>query len=182
MNAVDRLLQRWRIRKAAAWLPRGGRVLDIGCDDGALARQLPWLGEYVGLDPFLEHPGEVPNGRILRGRFPEDLPDGRPFDAITMLAVFEHLTPEEHGPLTRACAAALKPGGRLVMTVPSPAVDQILHVLQFLRVLDGMSVEEHHGLDVRRTPTILTAEGHLRLVKARRFQFGLNHLFVFERP
>src|SRR4051794_5418774 len=36
MNATDRLLQRWRVRRALKWVPDGASVLDVGCADGAL--------------------------------------------------------------------------------------------------------------------------------------------------
>jgi hypothetical protein len=74
----------------------------------------------------------------------------------------------------------LKPNGRLIITVPSPMVDHVLKVLKFLRLIDGMSLEEHHGFEVHQTTAIFPAKD-FRLVKRKRFQLGLNNLFVFER-
>ena len=80
------------------------------------------------------------------------------------------------------CARFLKPGGRLIITVPAAAVDHILAVLKFLRLIDGMSLEEHHGYDVRQTPEIFSVGSTSELLCAqKRFQLGLNNLFVFER-
>jgi len=42
-----------------------------------------------------------------------------------------------------------------------------------------MSLEEHHGYEVRRTAEIFCPP-HFRLVCHRPFQLGLNNLFVFE--
>ncbi len=43
-----------------------------------------------------------------------------------------------------------------------------------------MSLEQHYGFDPRKTPAIFSVDGMV-LVKARRFQFGFNNLFVFEK-
>ncbi len=181
MKAVDRLLQRWRNAKVAPYLARGARVLDIGCADGALFRQFrSRIGEGVGIDPDLERSVDLGGYHLIAGWFPEDLPDQRPFDVITMLAVLEHVPPEDQPRLARHCARFLKDGGHLVITVPSPAVDPILRLLRSLRVIAGMSLEQHYGFDPRKTPAIFSVDG-VALVKARRFQFGFNNLFVFEK-
>lgn len=187
MKATDRFLQRWRIRKAARHLPDGARVADVGCSDGALFRQVgDRLGGGVGLDPALPD-GARGDARftLVRGLFPGDLPAGLPgggrFDAITALAVLEHLHDDELRAMARACADRLVPRGRVVITVPSPLVDPILHVLQALRVIDGMHLDEHHEMPASAIPDAFTAAG-FRLVRRERFQLGLNNLFVFELP
>jgi len=43
-----------------------------------------------------------------------------------------------------------------------------------------MSLEEHHGYDITQTVEIFSAP-NFRLVRHEKFQFGLNHLFVFAR-
>jgi hypothetical protein len=76
MNALDRWIQDWRIREAVRFLPPGPRVLDVGCDDGALFRALgPALREGVGLDPALARTVEGDRYRLLPGAFPADAPD-----------------------------------------------------------------------------------------------------------
>ena len=181
MKAVDRWLQQWRIAKIRPYLAPGARVLDIGCADGALARLVPGL-DYLGLDPGLDASCNVPSGRLVKGCFPADLPpDVIEFDCITMLAVLEHIPLEAQASLAADCFRFLRPGGLVLITVPSPAVDYVLAVLKGLRVIDGMSLEEHYGFDVRRVPECF-AEASLEAVVHRRFQLGLNHLFVFRKP
>ncbi len=180
MKALDRFIQRWRIAKVRPYLQPGSRVLDIGCSDGALARLVQGLGEYVGIDPALPQPLDRPPLRLIRGVFPDSLPDERPFDAITMLAVLEHFPTGHLDRLARACSAHLKPGGYLLITVPAALVDRILDVLRRLRLIDGMALEEHHGFAPGRTPAIFAATD-LDLVRHSRFQLGLNNLFVFRK-
>jgi len=181
MKSIDRLLQRWRISKARRFIAPGARILDIGSADGALFRQLNISGaQGMGIDPTLKSDADADGVPLIAGFFPKDMPATGPFDVITMLAVLEHFPPVQYGELKRGCAEFLKPGGRLIITVPSPAVDHILAVLKFFRLIDGMSLEEHHGYDVNRTPEIFPAK-KFRLLKRTSFQLGLNNLFVFER-
>lgn len=180
MKFTDRLLQKWRISKARPYVPHGARVLDIGCANGEFYFQVPDITEYVGIDPGIECSVHRGGFHLFKGCFPAALPDDRPFDTIVMLAALEHIPPTEHPELAAGCARLLKPGGRLVLTVPSPLVDHILAVLCFLRLADGIAIEQHHGYDARRTPDVFSAAG-LTLVRWKRFQLGLNNLFVFEK-
>ena len=181
MKPLDRFLQRWRIAKAGPYIGNGTRVLDVGCSDGTLFRQLgSRIGEGVGIDPDLREPVELPGLHLLPGKFPEGLGNHGPFDVITMLAVLEHIPPEHQQELARGCSQYLKPGGYLVITTPSPLVDRILDVLAFVRLIDGMSLEQHYGFEPGDTPAIFSGHG-ISLVEARKFQLGLNHLFVFRK-
>jgi 2-polyprenyl-3-methyl-5-hydroxy-6-metoxy-1,4-benzoquinol methylase len=181
MKFTDRVLQRWRIAKVRPFIPPGARILDIGSADGALFQSLPPVAEgSMGIDPTLKANITVAGRPLVAGFFPKDMPVAGPFDAITMLAVLEHFPATEYAELRRGCAQYLKPGGRLLITVPSPAVDHILAVLKFLRLVDGMSLEEHHGYETSQTTSIFPAPD-FRLVKQKKFQLGLNNLFVFER-
>lgn len=182
MTSLDRFLQRWRFRKVRPYLRSTSRVLDIGSADGALYRYHPDVAAYVGIDPDASAPGPLaPRARVVRGLFPDAIAEEAPFHVIAMLAVLEHVPPEAQGPLAAACARHLAPGGVLVITVPSPVVDRILDVLASLRLIHGMAMEQHYGFDATRTPAIFSAPG-LRLCVARRFQLGVNNLFVFEKP
>jgi SAM-dependent methyltransferase len=181
MTALDRLLQNWRIRKTRPFIPPGSRVLDIGSADGVLFQRISGLApDCLGIDPTLPRAVTGCGYRLLPGVFPQDMPAGEKFDAITMLAVLEHFPDAAHRALATGCGDYLKPGGRLIITVPAPFVDQILKVLTTLRLVHGMSLEEHHGYDVAQTPRIFAPPTFYPL-RHERFQLGLNHLFVFER-
>lgn len=183
MTFLDRFLQDWRIRKAAPHIQAGDRVLDLGSADGVLFTRLGRCGPgSMGIDPTLAASHRNHQGfSMVRGYFPQDLPPGAgPFDVIVMLAVLEHFPPAAYQELQAGCARLLRPGGRLVITVPSPAVDAILDGLVRLRLVHGMSLEEHHGYEVEMTPDIFPAPA-FRLQAHETFQLGLNHLFVFER-
>jgi SAM-dependent methyltransferase len=181
MKLGDHILQRWRIVKARPFIPKGARVLDVGCHEGGLFRALGSRISYgVGVDPALSAPAKVGSFPLLAQSFPGELPTSEPFDVITMLAVVEHLPEEDLQEVQRECVRLLKPGGVVVITVPSPAVDRILHWLIRFKVVAGTAVHEHHGFEPGDLPGAFGKEG-LRLECAKRFQLGLNNLFVFQR-
>jgi SAM-dependent methyltransferase len=180
MTWLDRYLQKWRIREARRELPSGARVLDIGTRDGTLFTLASARG--VGIDPELAAATSIPGVTLVKGSFPMDLPKlpNESFDAVTALAVIEHV-PESELPLwPEAIARLLVPNGRLIITVPAPTVDTILHVLIRLHLIDGMEAHQHHGFELVNLEKIFTAPSWQQ-AKHRTFQLGLNHVYVFER-
>ena len=157
------------------------RVLDVGCfDERMFARLGDRLGYGVGIDPMLSEPVERSRFRLLRTSFPDGAPDER-FDVITMLAVLEHVRPQELSDWIDTCRSLLVPGGRIVASMPAPAVDRILDVLIKLRLLHGMEFGQHHGADPSRTVETFTDRG-FTLLRRQRFQAGLNNLIVLQAP
>lgn len=182
MKAADRALQRWRIRRALAWLPPDPDVLDVGCADGELFHQAgDRIRAGVGID--LNAAGRWPVGNVVRrtGSFPDVLTPDERFDAIVMLAVIEHIADSELKQWASASFDHLRPAGRLIITVPSPLVDRLLHVGMAVGLLDGMEVHQHHGFVPAQLPDVFASVG-LALLTHQRFQLGLNNLFVFQRP
>jgi SAM-dependent methyltransferase len=180
MKFLDRKLRDIRIAKARAFLRPSDRLLDVGCFDRTLLTLAqPMVKRAAGIDPLAEpfRDGKI---EVHRGTIPGEHPFAEgDFDCITMLAVLEHVTDKDA--LAKECFRLLAPGGRVVITVPHPFVDTILAALTKIRLIDGMSLEEHHGFDVRQTPTIFTKAG-FRLGRSESFELGLNKLFVMEKP
>lgn len=180
MRFIDRFLQEWRARVVRPWVFPKARVLDIGCHQGEFLKSLgPRVGLCVGLDPIAV-PCECPGLQILGAKFQPPTPfHEASFDCIVFLASLEHIFYKDH--VASECFRLLATGGRVIITVPSIAVDWIVMVLQKLNLASGMSLEEHHGFPPLLTRPIFERQG-FTLEKYKTFQLGLNHLFVFRKP
>jgi SAM-dependent methyltransferase len=101
---------------AASGVRQDSRLLDVGCGQGVLLRQLAGWGftSLTGADPFVSADLTYPDGvRVLRRALPEL--QGQ-FDCIMMHHSFEHMDrPQE---VLAAAGRLLAPGGRLLVRIP----------------------------------------------------------------
>jgi len=167
------------------FIPAAGRLLDVGCADGRLLARAQSRSSGavsgIGLDTDESLPWIATGFERIIGPFPMNVMEIGKFDAVTMLAVVEHVRESELPNWGATVYDLLKPGRHLIISMPSPAVDRILDVAIKLKVLDGMDAEAHHGASTSVIGPAFAASG-LVLVQHSRFQFGLNNLFVFEKP
>ena len=112
------------------YLPKDGRILEVGCGDGWFGRQLRDLGwtGYAGLDlsPPADIVGDIREWRSLGI-------EAASFDAVIAFEVVEHV------PCFQEMHDVLKPGGLLMLTSPLPGMDWLCRLL------------ETAGLNQRRT-------------------------------
>ena len=101
-------------------------------------------------------------------------------DIICMLAVFEHLG-EQREKVIGECCGLLKKGGKLILTAPHPWVDHILRYLKFCRIVEGMSLEQHDSCSHEALVSSCINSDDFKIVKHKKFQLGLNNLYVFEK-
>lgn len=184
MTLLDRFLRYWRVEVALKNRPKVmENVFDIGCDNGYLLQKLsPITKRQDGVDLRLSADLISHKSEIKIGSFPSAVEDYQmrgTYDAIFALAVFEHFSEKDIQQSASVVSCMLSPEGRLIITVPHPFVDKILDVLFFLHLIDGQSLDEHHGFDPEALLTLFS--GSLRLIKRERFQFGLNNIFVFRK-
>jgi SAM-dependent methyltransferase len=103
-----------------AYLPAQARILEIGCGTGHNLAMLARFGTVEGseLDPAARAVANARfNGTIGAARLPElhDIADAA-FDMVAILDVLEHV--EDDVAALKSIARRLKPGGRILITVP----------------------------------------------------------------
>lgn len=154
--------------------------MDLGCGEGALFKLCEKKGiEFfgIGIDSSLQGDIIKNNYTLLKDSFPSSRIKNK-FDIITVLAVFEHIPENEIEQFVLSCKERLNSGGKIILTIPHPFVDFLLQILKFLRLIDGMELQQHHKYDIKRTIGLFERKG-FKLLQHKTFQFGLNNLFVF---
>ena len=181
MTFLDRWLQQKRIKKASCYIPKQSVILDIGCHHGELFMHIGKDLRYgVGVDPVLEKNIIHAKYELIKDIFPSEQVENKLYHCITMLAVLEHISSDLQGNTIKACYNLLHKEGLVILTVPHKRVDRILPLLQKLRLIKGMQVMEHYGFDTLQIPELFAKAG-FALVIHKKFQLGLNNLFVFKK-
>lgn len=151
---LENLLARKRSQQAERLIRTSnverGSILDIGCGHEPLFLQSSGFRRRVGIDQQVTTAQaaawEARGITLIRQDMEVDdilpFPDGQ-FDAVTMLAVFEHIELPKLKTLVGEIRRVLKPGGCYILTTPAYWTDPILWALSKIKLLSAEEVDEH---------------------------------------
>lgn len=183
------LLSSWlAASRYARVLPHlAGDLLDVGCQEGQLRDEAAGrIASYAGLDISEERLERA------RARHPDcdffwcDLDAGLPeldrrFDTIVMCAVIEHLFNQKI--VFDGLARLLKPGGRIVLTTPTPFGNDVVHALGAkIGLFHPAAQDDHIVIYNRKRFAVLAGETGLALERHELFQLGCNQLAILRKP
>ena len=136
-------------------LPAGARILEVGCGTG---HNLPMLGAFGHVDAIEidEAARDIASHRLGHPVMNAPLPElegvrAGTYDLIAMLDVLEHVEADREALVS--LAAKLRPGGRILITVPAHPWMWSAHDV----------VNHHHRRYTRRTLRAVVAEAELKL-------------------
>jgi SAM-dependent methyltransferase len=123
--------------RLAAYVPRGARVLDLACGDGALLSQLDALGvRAIGIDVSRDELVRAPHGRVAQARAQELPLADRSIDVCTCHLAFMLFSEPER--VVRELDRVLAPSGELLAVLGGGPIagDTSDAFHQFLEILD----------------------------------------------
>lgn len=184
---LENFLSKKRAAKANSLIPMSltkGRILDVGCGSYPYFLSTSLFKERFGIDPSLDASllnSEQKKLKLKKVRIGNSiLPfEDNYFDAITMLAVFEHIDYEKLPFVLREIKRLLKRGGTFVITTPAPWSDRVLHLMAYTGLISKEEIHEHkHHFSRKDIEKILNDSGFSEdKVKSGFFEGGLNMWF-----
>lgn len=181
-NILDKLIFRLRFRKIVSYIEKNDIILDFGC--GYQADALNYvknkIKEGIGFDYDCETAQLAPNIRIQRFNFIDTLPlKSNSLHKVLFLAVLEHIEIEKVPNLLRECNRVLKPGGKIVLTTPTPAGKKILEFLAFtLGIISRKEITDHKKYYDYTDLKNLAESCGFNIQIYRTFQLGCNSICV----
>ncbi|MEL6259325.1 MAG: class I SAM-dependent methyltransferase, partial [Pseudomonadota bacterium] len=182
---LSKSIARTRVRKILPHVQ--GDVLEVGCGAGILYEAIKdQVGSYTGVDIQTDKIAEA------QAKFPEatfavadvdrdEIPYTAVFDTVVMSALIEHIFNLKT--LGENLEKALRPGGRVVLTTPTPFGNDVVHRLGArLGLFSPIAVDDHIAIFNKKRCDIFAREFGLKLAAHQTFQIGCNQLAIIEKP
>jgi 2-polyprenyl-3-methyl-5-hydroxy-6-metoxy-1,4-benzoquinol methylase len=178
---LDSVIQLARYRRVLPLIPTGGIVADLGCGNGDLARILSHRARTVyGVDFHVGRVTAHRNVSFCEGNLNEHIPlKSESVDICVSLAVLEHLSAANV--FVAEVQRVLKPGGRVIITTPTPRAKPILEFLACrLKVISEADIRDHkHYYQPEEIRSLFTSFTN---VSISTFQCGMNTLATAVKP
>jgi SAM-dependent methyltransferase len=141
-------LRAQRANKLISPTLRAGRILDIGCGTYPYFLAHTSFAEKFAIDQ-IPLPAQTASELKIES-FTLDL-EVRPrlpfkddfFEAVTLLAVVEHLDPAHMAALFKEVFRVLKPNGQVILTTPAAWADGLLQLMARLNLVSAEEIHEH---------------------------------------
>ncbi len=180
----DKFLRWLRYKKVVKHIPEDSVVCDIGCgyDAGFLKKISYFIKRGIGLDKEVSD-FKNSNLEFKKIKVFKDIPvSNEPCDVVTLTAVIEHLDhPQE---ILNEAFRALRGGGKLILTTPTPLAKPILEFLSFkLGLVDKNEIGSHKNYfwtkDVKKM--LLKSGFKEESIKNYFFECYLNNLIIAQK-
>jgi len=148
---LEPMLADLRAQRANKLIPsslRTGRILDIGCGSYPYFLAHTSFAEKFAIDQIPLPQQTAAELRIESFTLDLEVKPRLPFqdnffEAVTLLAVVEHLDPAHMAALFKEIYRVLKPGGQVILTTPAAWSDGLLKVMARINLVSAEEIHEH---------------------------------------
>jgi SAM-dependent methyltransferase len=148
---LEPLLADLRAQRANKLIPlslREGRILDVGCGSYPYFLAHTSFKEKFAIDQIPLSSNTASELRIESFTLDLEVEPNLPFEdnffeAVTLLAVVEHLDPALMAKLFREVYRVLKPGGMVILTTPAAWSDSLLKFMAQIGLVSAEEIQEH---------------------------------------
>lgn len=176
---LDTILRYLRERQVAGFVG-SGIVLDAGC--GRDAHFLHSIKHKIKIGFGADKKSQnitIGNIKLFsldleNDEFPEEWNSF--FDQVFMLASLEHLNWSEA--VLKKIYRALKPGGEIYITSPSPWARPILNVLARLRLIDAEEIHDHKHYFSKKEQSYIIENAGFKDIKHKYFELCFNQFIL----
>lgn len=161
-----------------------GSILDVGCGYYPYFLTKVSFQKKYGVDPSLA----TVDAKNIKLKKLDVSKNAMPFsnnyfDAVTMLAVFEHIEGGRLEFVLKEAHRVLRKRGVFIITTPAPWADRLLHVMAMFGLISSKEIHEHkHNHSKKRIEDFLKSAGFDGAnIKSGFFEMGLNMWFAAKK-
>lgn len=184
-NPLDKFIAKMRLSQVLPFVENDAEILDFGCGHQAfLLRSISdKIKRGVGVDYDVEDQQLNEKITLVKDRMANKLPfNDQEFDTVFMLAVLEHIPLDEVDSLFREFNRILKPGGRVVLTTPTPKGKVLLEFLAYrLKIISKAEIDDHKKYYVEQDIVEIGNTTNFKIEKYKNFQFGMNSICALRK-
>lgn len=148
---LEPMLADLRAQRANKLIPsslRTGRILDIGCGSYPYFLAHTSFAEKFAIDQIPLPQETAAELRIESFTLDLEVKPRLPFkdnffEAVTLLAVVEHLDPAHMAALFKEIFRVLKPSGQVILTTPAAWSDGLLKIMARINLVSAEEIHEH---------------------------------------
>lgn len=153
-SMLDLIIMKIRFNKISKLIPRGVKILDLGCGyEGEFLVSIEKnisLGFGVDLSVNRNLNPSLPKIKLIQGRVDEKLPfKNDSFDLVTALAIIEHVDNPEK--MLKEVMRVLKPDGLALLTTPPLISKPILDFMAWLGIISKEEISDHKRYYTKRS-------------------------------
>lgn len=180
-SLLDKIAAWWRMQKVKKYIPQNAFLCDLGCGyRGKFVKKMAQRAKKaIGVDLVVD--SNVKEAILIKADLNHHLPlKTNSQNVVTAMAVIEHLSKPDKA-ITEVYRI-LQPGGKCILTTPTPKAKKLLEFLAFkLKLISEKEIKEHKKYYNKDEIQRLLKKAGFKRVQYSTFQYGFNSLVIAKK-